>query len=293
MPWKTEIDRLVHHIALEAAQGGEAETRRAARAVSDLVALAPDREVSHFHAGVLEEILEMRAAKREGDAEPEASSEGDPADAGPGVDVPAAEGAAERWRHLGRLDAASRRGSRERVRGLMDEPSFEACLVHPEGRVALRAVGRMLLRDGEDERAFDLYRRHLEAVDDEGSRRDAEFLLEESLRRVDRGGASQEDAGARLARAAAFAEAAGLDARARSKVDRKLGRLHQLEERWEEAARCYRDALERLPADDPYRSVLVGDLALATLGVRGTLDLLPVTERADREKAEEILQMSQ
>ena len=90
-------------------------------------------------------------------------------------------------------------------------------------------------------------------------------------------------------RAAAFAEEAGLDARARSKVDRKLGRIHQLAGRGEDATACYRRALDRLSDDDPYRSVLVGDLALATLGVRGTLDLLPVADREGREEAESIL----
>jgi tetratricopeptide (TPR) repeat protein len=277
MPWKTEIDRLVHHLVLDAAKGGPVDQRRAVRAIADLVALSPTRPESQFHAGVLEELGLPTTAEGDEDAS--------------AVSVPAAApGASERWRYLGRLDAASRRGGRERVRELMDDGRFEETVATPEGRVALRAVGRSLLRDGEDQRAFDLYARHLRAVSDDGSRRDAEFLLEDALRRADRGEAGEDDALVRLQRAGAFATAAGLDSRAQGKVDRKLGRVHQLAERWDEAVACYRSALERLPADDPYRSVLVGDLALATLGVRGTLDLVPQADRPQRAEAERLLE---
>ena len=276
MPWKTEIDRLVHNLVLDAAPGGNADVRRAARAIADLTALAPDRTATHFHAGALEEVLGESLEDETVRAQLEE------------LPKPADE-SAERWRHLGRLDGASRGGHRERVRELMEDPLFEGSLEHPEGRIALRAVGRQLLREGEGERAFELYRIHLAKVTEEGSRRDAEFLLEESLRRADRGDTVEEETLERLSRAAAFAEEAGLDARARSKVDRKLGRIHQLATRGEEAIACYRRALDRLPDDDPYRSVLVGDLALATLGVRGTLDLVPTADRERREDAEEIL----
>ncbi len=280
MPWKTEIDRLVHHLVLDSGQGCAAgEVRRAVRTLADLHTLAPDRDASHFHVGALQELVEASGMVDTDEIL---------------TDLPdAGAEAARRWQLIGRLDAASRNGTRERVRSLMDSPDFAECLSHAEGRVALRCVGRMLLRDGDGDLAFDLYRRHLAAVDDEGSRRDAEFLLEESLRRADRGDVTLEDALARLERAAAFAEECSLDARARSKVDRKAGRIHQLEANWESATECYHRALERLPADDPYRSVLVGDLALATLGVRGTLDLLPDPARERRDEAIQILEAAQ
>jgi len=270
MPWKTEIDRLVNKAILDAAKGGKNDVGRAVKTLEDFLALAPDRVESHFHVGAAAEVL-------------------------PDVEesLPASEGAAERWRNLGALDAAARRGERERVRELIASEAFENSLDHPEGRIALRAVGRFLLRDGEDQRVFEFYQRHLAANDDEGSRRDAEFLLEEALRRADRyerGQRNEEEALARLGRAAAFAENAGLEPRAGAKVDRKMGRVHQLGERWEEAVDCYSRALEHLPQDDPYRSVLVGDLALATLSVRGTLDLLPQEEREGRDRAREILE---
>lgn len=269
MPWKTEIDRIVSKILLDAAKGGSGDGGRAVKVVQDLLDLAPDREESRFHVGAAAELLGDAAAELE-----------------------TGEDGGARWFHLGSLDAAARRGERERVQELIADERFEDSLEHPEGRVALRAVGRMLLRDGNDERVFDYYRRHLGAVDDEGSRRDAEFLLEEALRRADRyerGERNEEEALLRLDRAAAFAEDAGLEPRAGAKVDRKMGRVHQLAERWDDAADCYRRALERLPEDDPYRSVLVGDLALATLGVRGTLDLLPREERERRDEARDIL----
>jgi tetratricopeptide (TPR) repeat protein len=269
MPWKNEIDRIVNRSLADAAKGGGHEVSRALRTVTDLLELAPDRPQSHFHVGTATEVLGEAAAE-----------------------LPASEGAAARWRSLGALDACARRGDRERLQELMEAEAFQESLEHPEGRVALRAVGRMLLRNGQDQRVFDYYIRHLGAVDDEGSRRDAEFLLEEALRRADRyerGERNEEEALARLARAAAFAEDAGLEPRARAKVDRKLGRVHQLAERWEEAAEAYRTALANLPEDDAYRSVLVGDLALATLGVRGTLDLLPQEGREHCEEARRIL----
>ncbi|MDJ0523357.1 MAG: CDC27 family protein [Planctomycetota bacterium] len=269
MPWKTEIDRIVSKILLDASKGGGGDGSRAVQVVQDLLELAPDRAESGFHVGAAAELLGEAAESLE-----------------------VGEDGGERWFHLGALDAAARRGERERVQELIDDERFEASLDHPEGRVALRAVGRMLLRDGQDQRVFDYYRRHLEAVDDEGSRRDAEFLLEEALRRADRyerGERNEEEALARLDRAAAFAEDTELEPRAGAKVDRKMGRVHQLAERWDDAAGCYSRALERLPEDDPYRSVLVGDLALATLGVRGTLDLLPLEERERRDEAREIL----
>ncbi len=280
MPWKTEIDRLVHHVVLDAGAGEDQESvQRAVRTVADLAVLAPGRDANHFHAGALEEIV---GATRPEDAA--AWLEG----------LPAADGdAANRWRHLGQLDAASRGGDRARIRALMDDPAFESGLEHPEGRIALRAVGRMLLRDGEGDRAFDLYRRHLTHVNDEGSRRDAEFLLEESLRRADRDDQPLEATLARLERASEFARECGLDARAQSKIDRKAGRIHQLEGNWDEAVARYERALERLPAEDPYRSVLVGDLALATLGVRGTLDLLPTPDREGRARARALLESGQ
>ena len=206
MPWKNEIDRLVNHCVLEADKGGEEGVQRALGAVTDLLAMSPGRVESHFHVGTAQETLRDAAAS-----------------------LPAAASAEEeRWRTLGRLDAASRRMGHERVRELMSLSGFEESLARPEGRIALRAVGRMLLRDGEEARAFDYYRRHLASVDDEGSRRDAEFLLEEALRRSDRDDVSPEETLARLDRAADFAKGAGLDARAGAKVDRKLGRVHQL-----------------------------------------------------------------
>ena len=269
MPWKTEIDRLVNRSLLDAAKGGEKEAERALKTVSDLLDLAPDRMETHFHVGTAAELLE-----------------------GAGEDLPESEGEAVRWRHLGALDAAARRGGKDRVHELVEDDAFTESLAHPEGRMALRAVGRMLLREGRDTEVFDYYVKHLTAVDNEESRRDAEFLLEEALRRADRyerGERNEDEALARLDRAAAFVDAAGLEPRAGAKVDRKMGRVHQLGERWEEAVDCYRRALEHLPEDDPYRSVLVGDLALATLGVRGTLDLLPMEEREGRDEAREIL----
>ena len=270
MPWKTEIDRIVGRALSEAAKAGGNEAERAVRAALDLVELAPDREASHFHLGAIEELMEAQAAE-----------------------LPESTGQAERWRHLGRLDAASRRGQKERLHALVETELFDETLDQPEGRVALRAVGRPLLREGEDQRVFDWYVRHLQATSDEQSRKDAEFLLEEALRRADRyerGERNEEEVLARLERASAFVRAAGLDPRAGAKVDRKMGRVHQLAERWTEAADCYRRALEGLPEDDAYRSVLVGDLALATLGVRGTLDLLPEDEREGRDEALEILE---
>lgn len=277
MPWKTEIDRLVHHLVRDAAQGGPQDVKRATRAIADLAVLAPERPPTQFHAGALEEILGSRAE----DESLAVLLEDLPA---PGDDL------GRRWRFVGRLDAAARQAGREHIHDLMDDPLFEESLAHPEGRVALRAVGRMLLREGAGDTVFDLYRRHLGTVDEEGSRRDAEFLLEESLRRVDRGDVTEEESLDRLQRAASFAEETNLAARARSKVDRKLGRVHQLAERSEEASGCYRRALDRLPEDDPYRSVLLGDLALTTLGVRGTLDVLPTPDRERREDAVKILE---
>jgi tetratricopeptide (TPR) repeat protein len=329
MPWKTEIDRLVHQIALDVGPGGGGDARRAARTVGDLLALTPDRAESHFHAGTLLEALARSQvdalarsqvdalarsqvdalARSQVDAlarsqvDALARSQVDALEDAPDVEpeeagdplalLPEPTGAGRRWRHLGRLDAASRRGPRERMAALMADPLFEECLAHAEGRIALRSVGRALLREGRDAEIFDLYVRHLAAVGDEGGRRDAEFLLEEALRRADRGDVDEGETLARLERASDFARRAGLDSRAQSKVDRKLGRIHQLHERWEDATSCYARALERLPADDPYRSVLVGDLALAMLGVRGTLDLLPGAPRENAERAIVLLEQGE
>lgn len=269
MPWKSEIDRLVNRVIVDAAKGSDHDAERAVRTLDDLLELAPERAESHYHLGTADAILPAAAGEFE-------DSEG--------------EGA--RWRFLGRLESAARRGDHDQVHTLMDDEMFESTLTTPAGRVALRAVGRMLLREGQEERAFSSYIRHLAEVDDEGSRRDAAFLLEEALRRADRaarGDEGEEGALKRLEQAGQFVEDAKLDARSAAKVDRKMGRLHQLRERWSEAADCYRRALEHLPEDDPYRSVLVGDLALATLGVRGTLDLLPTEDREGRDEAIRIL----
>ena len=292
MPWKNEIDRLVSRAVVDAAKGSKVDAERAVRALHDLLALDPDRAESHFHVGVADELLADKLAPQEDDEAADEQEDGKTTDE-PTLELPESPGDGARWRHLGCLDACARRGKRERVREMMEESDFEDSLERPEGRVALRAVGRMLLRDGEDQRIFDYYKRHLAAVDDEGSKRDAEFLLEEALRRADRyerGERNEDEALARLDRAAGFAESAGLDPRASAKVDRKMGRVHQLGERWEDAARCYQRALDSLPEEDPYRSVLVGDLALATLGVRGTLDLLPEADREQRDEARQILE---
>lgn len=270
MPWKTEIDRMVNRAVVEGLRGGDKEHERVQRLLTDLIELAPDRAETHFHLGTVSEV------------EPELAESFDDS-----------EGAGARWRFLGRLEAASRRGKSERVQELVEDDHFEDCLENAEGRIALRAVGRAMLRAGEDQRIFDWYTRHLGAVDDPASRRDADFLLEEALRRADRyerGERRVEEARERLGRAAQFVEAAGLEPRSGAKVDRKLGRLFQLEESWDDARECYKRALERLPEEDPYRSVLVGDLALAVLGVRGTLDLMPEEERENRDEAIALLE---
>ncbi len=270
MPWKSEIDRIVGRALNDALKAGGNEAERAVRAALDMVEMAPDREASHFHLGSIEELMESHAAN-----------------------LPQSTGQAERWRHLGRLDAAARRGQRDRIHALIESELFDETIEQPEGRVALRAISRPLLREGEDQRVFDWYARHLRATNDDQSRRDAEFLLEEALRRADRyerGERDEEEVLTRLARAAKFVKDAGLDPRSGAKVGRKMGRVHQVAGRWTEAADCYREALEALAADDSYRSVLVGDLALATLGVRGTLDLLPETERPGRDEALAILE---
>ena len=130
MPWKTEIDRLVHHLVLDAAPGGS--RGRAARRACHRGPLRP-RAGSHprpTSTPVPSRRCSEAASKRKPCAP---SSRSCPGLAGEG---------AERWRHLGRLDGASRGGHRERVRELMEDPLFEASLDHPEGRVALRAVGR-------------------------------------------------------------------------------------------------------------------------------------------------------
>ena len=97
---------------------------RAQRTLHDLLALAPDRPESHFHLGAADEIL--------GDAAEE---------------LPESDGDGIRWRYLGALDAAARRGEKDRVAELLEDETFEDCLGNPAGRVALRAVGRMLLRE--------------------------------------------------------------------------------------------------------------------------------------------------
>ena len=148
MPWKTEIDRLVNRSLLDAAKGGGNDSARALKTVQDLLELAPDRIESHFHVGTAAEML------------------GEAAD-----DLPASEGEALRWRHLGALDAAARRGERDRVNELVQEDAFQDSLAHPEGRMALRAVGRMLLRGGRDEEVFGYYVTHLKAVEDEAKAR--------------------------------------------------------------------------------------------------------------------------
>ena len=89
MPWKTEIDRLVHHLVLDAGQGSAADVQRAVRTINDLSQLAPDRETTHFHTGTLAEIVEAGHDEEEsttllealpavgGEAEGDGRAEGD------------------------------------------------------------------------------------------------------------------------------------------------------------------------------------------------------------------------
>src|SRR5204862_34085 len=186
----------------------------------------------------------------------------------------------------------ARVGAAARVHALCGESTAEAAIARPrEGRAALRCAARALVSSGAEERAYDLYARHLVATNDEGSRKDADWLLGDAVRRADDLLADQDEpaALAGLDRALAFATAAGLDARAHAKIDRKVGRAHQLAGRFPDATTRYRAALSRLDATDRYRSVLHGDLALASLGVRGTLDLLPTEARGNVEEAERLL----
>ena len=71
MPWKTEIDRLVHHLVLDSGQGGSSDVKRAVRTVADLTQLAPDRGETHFHTGALEELVHARAPADEAAEEAE------------------------------------------------------------------------------------------------------------------------------------------------------------------------------------------------------------------------------
>ncbi|MBL9088723.1 MAG: CDC27 family protein [Planctomycetia bacterium] len=219
------------------------------------------------------------------------TDEGAPA-AAPQTLATSPDGPCALWRYLGRLDAASRGGPRARVRELAGDAAMDLALARgAEARMALRAVSRALLFGGEDARVYDLVLRHLQATGDEGSRRDADGLVGDAARHADdlaRDG-DEAGAGAALARALKFAVDAGLEGRAAAKVQRKVGRSHQLAGRWAEAKQAYQDALTRLSADDRYRSVLQGDLALAALEVRGTLDLLPKEGRGNVEEAEALL----
>jgi tetratricopeptide (TPR) repeat protein len=288
MSWQNEIDRTVHSAVLKGADEREPDWPRLRSLVSDLVSINPARPESHFFAGLLE-TLERRAP-----APPSAgatSAEG--GEATPRATLPETpDGDPALWRALGRLDGAARTGDEAAVRALVEEPWADAALARArEGRAVLRCAGRVLLSAGEEAKVFDLYRRHLHATGEAASRKDAESLLNEVVRRADDAlsDGRVEDAAQALRTLADFAGAAGLDERVRAKVDRKLGRAHQLAGRYEEAATCFRQAMDRLPADDRYRAVLNGDLALAALRVRGTLDLLPQADRPGTKEAEELL----
>ncbi len=202
------------------------------------------------------------------------------------------EGEPATWRWLGRLDAAARTGRVERVLEFADDPRLETVLPRADaGRLALRTLGRSLLASDREDRLYDLYVRHLAATNDEGSRKDADTLLGDAVRRADDAlsdGAEAEGL-ASLERSLVFATTAGLEGRVGAKIERKIGRAHQLEGRFEDATKRYRAALARLDADDRYRSVLQGDLALAALGVRGTLDLMPTEGRTGTEDVERLL----
>jgi tetratricopeptide (TPR) repeat protein len=287
MSWQNELDRTLHAVLLKGMEDRDPDWDRLRALVSDAVAVNPDRAESHFLAGVVEEAQEARGASAAGRA-PEAGAE-----AAPRALPESPAGDASVWRSLGRLDAAARRSDADRVRALLGEPWVESAVGRVrEGRALLRAAGRLLLATGEEGVAFDLYRRHLQATGEAASRKDAETLLNEVVRRADDllSDGRIEDAAQVLTRLSAFAESTALDGRVRAKVDRKLGRAHQLAGRFDQAATCFRSALDRLPADDRYRAVLKGDLALAALKVRGTLDLLPNPDRTGTAEAEELLQ---
>jgi tetratricopeptide (TPR) repeat protein len=140
------------------------------------------------------------------------------------------------------------------------------------------------------ERLYDSYAKHPPPHNDEGCCKTGRCRRRGPPRRRRLPDGESDGATSALSRALAFAAAAGLEGRVGSKIQRKLGRAHQLAGRYAEATVCYRDALDRLPADDRYRSVLLGDLALTTLGVRGTLDLLPQdAPRPGSDDAERLL----
>jgi tetratricopeptide (TPR) repeat protein len=295
MSWKTELDRALHAVFLKAADERDPDWNRLVAIANDYVALRESRPESHFLLGVVEEMRALHPAPAPA---PEAAATGGAgeavaADAPPPPTLAASpDGDAALWRGLGRLDAAARASNVDRVRALSLEPWFEAAVPRArEGRAALRAAGRPLVFAGEEERALDAYARHLAAVPDEGSRRDAEVLVGDVVRKADdlQSDGLAERAVALLDRLAAFSAQAGLDARVGAKVERKVGRAFQLAGRWQDATARYQRALALLPADDRYRSVIHGDLALALLEVRGTLDLLPRADRPRAAEAEQVL----
>jgi tetratricopeptide (TPR) repeat protein len=287
MSWQNEIDRTVHSAVLKGADDREPDWERMRTLVSDLVSINPARPESHFFAGLLETLERRGPAPARPAATPDSEVPTSRAE------LPSTpDGDPAIWRALGRLDGAARAGDEAAVRSLVEEPWAETALSRArEGRAVLRAAGRVLLAAGEEGKVFALYRRHLEATGEAASRKDAESLLNEVVRRADDmlSDGRVEDATQALRTLADFAEAAGLEERVRAKVDRKLGRAHQLAGRFEEAAECFRRAMGRLPEDDRYRAVLNGDLALAALRVRGTLDLLPLADRPGTREAEDLL----
>lgn len=202
------------------------------------------------------------------------------------------DGACATWRWLGRLDAAARTGSVERVLEFAADPRLETVLGQPDaGRIALRTLGRSMLASDQEARLFELYARHLSATRDEGSLKDADTLLGDAVRKADDtlSDGDEAEALASLERLLAFAVGVGLEGRVAGKIERKIGRAHQLAGRFADATTRYRAALARLDADDRYRSVLQGDLALSALEVRGTLDLLPREGRTGTEEVERLL----
>ena len=151
------------------------------------------------------------------------------------------------WRWLGALDGAARSRRSERVNELSADPHLDVALGRArEGRSLLRSLSRSLGSAADQERLYDLYAKHLAATNDEGSRKDADGMLGDAVRRADDRLSDGESDGATsaLARALAFATAAGLEGRVGSKIQRKLGRAHQLAGRYPEATVCYRDALD-------------------------------------------------
>ncbi len=269
MAWETALDRLLVQ-QIHQAEAGSSRAKDVASAILDLTELQPDRPETAFHAGYARTLL--------------------------GVDLPAptsGDAACRRWYVFGQLRGHDRKGERNWVADLLQDPTALVDLLH-DTRIAsqcLPLVMRTLFWSGD----LDLAVKAVQYLAADSSSDAATMLVDASLtdlltrleNREDTEG--QESTASILNKVIGLAEFTRLPNDVQARYHKARAERLLVSSDFDKALDAIATARTLVAANPRFSSELDAWTAMATLRVHGVEELEPVSERPGRDEALEAL----